>query len=89
MPAMLLPLALLGSPSLPSPASFETKMTSLASLSLSSSAPRPRLIARLYPWDELQLPSRIAWTVDVGGQPVTFVPLRPSGGFQLNIEMTF
>lgn len=89
MPAMLLPLALLVSPSLPSSTSRGDDKPPPVSMALSSSGPRPRLTARLRPLDELQFPSRIAWTVDVGGQPVTFVPLRPSGGFQLNVELTF
>lgn len=38
---------------------------------------------------DLHIPSRIAWTVDVGGQPVTFVPARPSGGFKLTVELDF
>lgn len=89
MPAMLLPLALLAAPSLPSSSMAETKRAAVVSLAISSSAPHPRLTTRLPPLDEFTLPSRIAWTVDVGGQPVTFVPLRPSGGFQLNVEMVF
>lgn len=38
---------------------------------------------------DIRIPSRIAWTVDVGGQPVTFVPASPSGGFKLTVELDF
>lgn len=84
MSAMLIPLALLLSP--PSITQAEGKRVLAPSIILS--APAPKLAARIE-LDDFALPSRIAWTIDLGGQPVTFVPLRPSGGFQLNIEMTF
>lgn len=86
MPAMLLPLAMLVAP-FPSGERPEGQRGRL-DFALVSSV-RAHLTAHLAPMDEFRLPSRIAWTVDVGGQPITLVPLRPSGGFQLNVEMTF